>query len=49
MVESSAEMNLNNSVKVRYSKAEDYSIYTSAEWSCGKDEQNTDGKSKVHA
>jgi hypothetical protein len=34
---------------VRYSKAEDYCIYTSAKWSCKKDEQDIDGKSKVHA
>jgi hypothetical protein len=34
---------------VWYSKAEDYSIYTSAEWSCRKDEHDVDGKSKVHA
>ena len=32
-----------------YRKAEDYSIYTSTEWSCGKDEQDIDGKGKVHA
>jgi hypothetical protein len=35
--------------KVWYSEAEDYSIHSSAEWSCRKDEQDTDGKSKEHA
>jgi hypothetical protein len=49
MVEISTVMNLKNSVKVRYSKAEDYSIYTSAEWSCRKYEQDANGKIKVHA
>jgi hypothetical protein len=34
---------------VRYNKAEYYSIYTSTKWSCRKDEQDADGKSKVHA
>jgi hypothetical protein len=34
---------------VWYSKAEDYSIHSSVEWSCRKDEQDTDGKSKEHA
>jgi hypothetical protein len=34
---------------VRYSKIEDYSIYTSTKWSCRKDEHDVDGKSKVHA
>jgi hypothetical protein len=34
---------------VWYSKAEDYSIHSSIEWSCRKDEQDTDGKSKEHA
>jgi hypothetical protein len=34
---------------VRYSKVEDYSIYTSAEWSCRKDEHDIDGKNKDHA
>jgi hypothetical protein len=34
---------------VRYSKAEDYSICTLAEWSCRKDEQDADGKRNVHA
>jgi hypothetical protein len=31
---------------VRYSKEKYYSIYTSEEWSCRKDEQDIDGKSK---
>jgi hypothetical protein len=34
---------------VWYSKAEYYSIYTSTEWSCRKDEHDADGKIKVHA
>ena len=34
---------------MRYSKVEYYSIYTSVEWSYKKDEQDVDGKSKVHA
>ena len=29
--------------------AEDYSIYTSAKWSCTKNEQDVDGKGKKHA
>jgi hypothetical protein len=33
---------------VRYIKAEYYSIYTSKEWSSRKDDQDADGKSKVH-
>jgi len=28
---------------------EDYSIYTSAKWSCRKNEQDIDGKGKKHA
>jgi hypothetical protein len=36
-------------VKVWYSKAKDYSIHSSAKWSCRKDEKDTDGKSKEHA
>ena len=32
-----------------YSKAEDYAIHSLVEWSCRKDEQDTDGKSKEHA
>jgi hypothetical protein len=31
---------------VWYSKAGDYSIYTSTEWSCRKDEQDVDGKTR---
>jgi hypothetical protein len=31
---------------VWYSKAEDYSIHSSVEWSCRKDEHDTDGKRK---
>jgi hypothetical protein len=34
---------------VQYRKAQDYSIYTSTEWSCRKDEKEADGKGKVHA
>jgi hypothetical protein len=34
---------------VWYSKAKDYSIHSSAEWSCRKDEHDTDGKSMKHA
>jgi hypothetical protein len=34
---------------VWYRKEEDYSIYTSIEWSCRKDEHDVDGKRKVHA
>jgi hypothetical protein len=32
-----------------YRKEEDYSLYTSEEWSCRKDEHDTDGKRKVNA
>jgi hypothetical protein len=34
---------------VWYSKEEEYSIHTSKEWICRKDEQDVDGKSKEHA
>jgi hypothetical protein len=34
---------------VWYSKVEEYSIYTSVEWSCRKYEQDVDGERKVHA
>jgi hypothetical protein len=34
---------------VWYIKEKDYSIYTSIEWSCRKDEQYVDGKNKVHS
>jgi len=34
---------------VWYSTVEDYSIYTSAKWSCKKNEQDIGGKGKKHA
>ena len=48
MAESSVGMNLKNSIRSAVRKIEDYSIYTSVEWSFRKDEQETDGKIKVH-
>jgi hypothetical protein len=38
-----------NSVEVWYRKEEDYSIHSSTEWGCRKDEQDIDGKNKEHA
>jgi hypothetical protein len=40
------EMNSKNSVRMWYRKEKDYSIHSSAEWSCRKDEQDTDGKKR---